>query len=210
MIKIKHYVLKRYYPEIDDDNDDNNEIVYITDSRNEALRVAAKIQKWDLSMDEEYNTEYSIIYISEEDNEQLFEEIEPPKDVIYTKLTRLYYRKYYGDKDIDLSIVNSLYDYYLQEESNDENILDHKFYPIYIIKHLKDGMRYVRISEYATSIVVNIYIARDNVEKLDEYDESIKAIAEEVKDEMFNEDMIGELKEYLFNMIDNTGRKYTD
>ena len=207
MIKIKHYVLKRYYPEVEDN--DNDEIVYITDSRDEALRVAAKIQKWDLSREDTEYDEYSLIYITEEDDEQLFEQIEPPKDELYIKLTGLYYRNYNGDKDINLDIVDTLYDYYLQEENN-EIILGYKNYPTNVIKYLKDGMRYVSISEYSTSVIVNIYIARDSIEKLDEYDESIKAIAEEVKDEIFDEDMIEELKEYLFNMIDNTGRKYTD
>lgn len=198
------------------EDNDNDEIVYITDSRDEALRVAAKIEKWDISRIE-YESDISIVYITEEKDEKLFKQIEPPKDVLYTKLTRLYYRKYYENKDIDLNMEDCLYDYYLQEEKDknlvidDGNlILDYKNYPSYVIKHLKDGMRYVHISEYSTSIVVNIYIARDCVEKLDEYDESIKAIAEEVKDEIFNEDMRQELKEYLFNMIDNTGREFID
>ena len=200
------------------EDNDNDEIVYITDSRDEALRIAAKIEKWDLSKtDTEYESDISIIYITEEEDEKLFEQIEPPKDVLYTKLTRLYYRKYNGDKDIDFSIQDCSYDYYLQEEKNENLItydgnflLDYKNYPSYVIKHLKDGMRYVRTVEYSTSIVVNIYIARDCIEKLDEYDESIKAIAEEVKDEIFDEDMRQELKEYLFNMIDNTGREFVD
>lgn len=193
------------------EDNDNDEIVYITDSRDEALKVAAKIEKWDLSRtDTEYESDISIIYITEEENEKLFEQIEPPKDVLYTKLTRLYYRDYYGDKDIELSVEDCSYDYYLQEEKDENLIIDYKNYPDYVIKHLKDGMRYVHIAEYSTSTVVNIYIARDCIEKLDEYDESIKAIAEEVKDEIFDEDMRQELKEYLFNMIDNTGREFVD
>ena len=75
----KHYVLKRYYPNIEDD--DNEEIIYITKNYKEALEKAVWIHKADIeALYEEYEDEddreyyYSTVEVETYGNTEISEE----------------------------------------------------------------------------------------------------------------------------------------
>ena len=81
----KSYILTRYYPNIEDD--DNSNVIYVTDSYKDAVEKAAWIHKADMESwkeDEDYDPDddyyYSTIVIETIENEQSYENYRAPKE----------------------------------------------------------------------------------------------------------------------------------
>ena len=206
----KHYVLKRYYPYVEDD--DNNEIVYITNDYKDAVRTAAYIHKADVESWEEneyYDPDddyyYSTIEIEAITNEQSYENYEAPKEdeVYYFKAIRSWiqtdsYSRYNN------SIGKPRYSYYLKTDEN----LEYVGIPDKLIPQIRPGLRIAKI--YRNSInsgmvmTINFTIINNDVNKLDDYDEYIQQLIEEVTDLLNSGENIIDIEQYIKEVFDNT------
>ena len=118
----KYYVLKRYYPNIEDD--DNEEIIYITKDYKEALEKAVWIHKADIeALYEEYEDEddreyyYSTVEVETYGNTEISEEqCSLPKrdEVYYSKTTRINIRHDASGKVFKITCNTITLDYYLK------------------------------------------------------------------------------------------------
>ena len=155
----KYYILKRYYPYLEDD--DEEEIIYVTDDYKDAVETAAHIHKTDMEIlyeehrdDDDYIEDYySTVVIETATNEQRHKNYKPPKEdeVYYFKVLRAWihadlYGRYYS------SIGESRYDYYLRTDEN----LDYVGIPEKIIPHIKPESRIVQTYRYSENSDMNI------------------------------------------------------
>ena len=114
----KHYVLKRYYPNIEDD--DNEEIIYITENYKEALEKAVWIHKADI--------------------EALYEEYEDEDDREYYYSTVLVER--YGNTEISEELCS--------RPKEDEAIFTYQNIPYQWIKNVNINLSYEDLNEFRT------------------------------------------------------------
>ena len=206
----KHYVLKRYYPYVEDD--DNEEIVYITKDYKDAVKTAAYIHKADVESWEEneyYDPDddyyYSTIEIETITNEQGYKNYEAPKEdeVYYLKAIRSWIQTDLNGR-YNNSIGNPRYSYYLKADEN----LEYVGIPDKLIPQVRPGLRIAKI--YRNSInsgmamTINFIIINNDVNKLDDYDEYIKQLIEEATDLLNSGEDIVDIEQYIEEVFDNT------
>ena len=208
----KYYILKRYYPYLEDD--DEEEIIYITDDYKDAVETAAHIHKTDMEIlyeehrdDDDYIEDYySTVVIETATNEQRHKNYKPPKEdeVYYFKVLRAWihvdlYGRYYS------SIGESRYDYYLRTDEN----LDYVGIPEKIIPHIKPESRIVRIYRYSENSDMNIsfMIINNNFDKLDDYDKHIQQLIQEATDLLNSGENMADIEQYIKDVFDNTTKE---
>ena len=208
----KYYILKRYYPYLEDD--DEEEIIYVTDDYKDAVETAAHIHKTDMEIlyeehrdDDDYIEDYySTVVIETATNEQRHKNYKPPKEdeVYYFKALRAWihadlYGRYYS------SIGESRYDYYLRTDEN----LDYVGIPEKIIPHIKPESRIVRIYRYSENSDMNItfMIINNNFDKLDDYDKHIQQLIQEATDLLNSGENTADIEQYIKNVFDNTTKE---
>lgn len=203
----KYYVLRRYYPYVEDDENDN--IVYITDNYEDALKTAAWIHKADLERnesDDDYDDLYSVITIESFNNENIYKQYDPPKekDVLYCKVTNM---------NISYDQLRKEYSYHLSSDSHDiflagdEEIayaecthINKKFIPM-----LKDDMRILQVYYYQRHLATKFIVTKTNINKLHDYDEQVKQLANEAIELLNNGESLKDVTKFLHEMLDNTG-----
>lgn len=205
----KYYILKRYYPEIEDD--DNEEIIYITDNYKEAVKTAAWIHKADLEELKAENDDeddryyyYNTIIIEKCNNEKAYKEYcEQPNtnEVFYYKTIRVWLTYNEDTKRYFNTINDGEYDCYLTSEEN----TDYVGLPDDILSELRDGLRLVQIYRYPNSKDANMTfkIIKENVNNLDDYDEQIHQLIEEATEYLNDGENIIDIENYIFETFDN-------
>lgn len=204
----KYYILRRYYPYVDS-FDDNDEIVYITKDYEDALKTAAWIHKADLERnegDDDYGDIYSVITIESFNNENIYKQYDPPKekDVLYCKVTSM---------NISYDQLRKEYSYHLSSDSHeiflagDEEIayaectnINKKFIPM-----LKDDMRILQVYYYQRHLATKFIVVKSNVNKLYDYDEQVRQLANEAIELLNNGESLKDVAKFLHEMLDNTG-----
>ena len=208
----KYYILKRYYPYLEDD--DEEEIIYVTDNYKDAVETAAHIHKTDMEIlyeehrdDDDYIEDYySTVVIETATNEQRHKNYKPPKEdeVYYFKVLRAWihvdsYDRYYN------SIGESRYDYYLRTDEN----LDYVGIPEKIIPHIKPESRIVQTYRYSGNSDMNIsfMIINNNFDKLDDYDKHIQQLIQEATDLLNSGENMADIEQYIKDVFDNTTKE---
>ena len=209
----KYYILKRYYPYLEDD--DEEEIIYVTDDYKDAVETAAHIHKTDMEIlyeehrdDDDYIEDYySTVVIETATNEQRHKNYKPPKEdeVYYFKVLRAWiqadlYGRYYS------AIGESRYDYYLRTDEN----LDYVGIPEKIIPHIKPESRIVQTYRYSENSDMNItfMIINNNFDKLDDYDKHIQQLIQEATDLLNSGENMADIEQYIKNVFDNTTKEW--
>ena len=209
----EYYILRRYYPYIDDfDFDDNEEIVYITKDYEDALKTAAWIHKADLERnrsddeDDDDDNTYSIITIESFNNENIYKQYNPPKekDILYCKTI---------DMNISYDQLKKEYSYHLSSDSHDiflagdEEIayaactnVKNKLIPI-----LKDNMRILQVYYYQKHLATKFIVVKTNINELHDYDEQMRQLADEAIELLNNGESLKDIAKFLHEMLDNTG-----
>ena len=204
----KSYILTRYYPNVEDD--DNSNVIYVTDSYKDAVEKAAWIHKADMESwkeDEDYDPDddyyYSTIVIETIENEQSYENYKAPKEdeVYYLKMIRAWistdlYGRYNN------SMGEPRYSYYLKADEN----LDYVELPDKIISQIKPGLRIAQIYRYSinSDMNINFIVINNDVNKLDDYDEHIQQLIQEATDLLNNGENMDDIEQYIKNVFDNT------
>ncbi len=209
----EYYILRRYYPYIDDfDFDDNEEIVYITKDYEDALKTAAWIHKADLERnrsddeDDDDDNTYSIITIESFNNENIYKQYNPPKekDILYCKTI---------DMNISYDQLKKEYSYHLSSDSHDiflagdEEIayaactnVKNKLIPI-----LKDNMRILQVYYYQKHLATKFIVVKTNINELHDYDEQMRQLADEAIELLNDGESLKDIAKFLHEMLDNTG-----
>lgn len=208
----KYYILQRYYPYLEDDEEE--EIIYVTDDYKDAVKTAAHIHKTDMEIlyeehrdDDDYIEDYySTIVIGAATNEQRHKNHEPPKEdeVYYFKVVRAWihvdaYDRYYN------SIGKPTYDYYLRTDEN----LDYVGIPEKIIPYIKSGSRIVQIYRYSenSDMSITFMIINNDIDKLDDYDEHIQQLMQETTDLLNSGENMADIEQYIKDVFDNTTKE---
>lgn len=207
----KHYVLKRYYPNIEDD--DNEEIIYITKNYKEALEKAAWIHKADIeALYEEYEDEddreyyYSTVEVETYSNTEISEEqcTKPKRDeVYYSKTTRINIGHDASGKVFEIACNTITLDYYLTADDNME-YLD-TCIPQKIIDNIKDDMRVAKVycGRYSNGMNISFRVIKQDVNRLDDYDEQINQLVEEVIEHLNNGESREDMANYILEVFNN-------
>lgn len=207
-IRIKTaYLLKRAFPNLD--HCDEDDVVYITDNYKEAVIMAAKLQKLDiLNAPECFNPEH-VDYDDIEQSEIYIEEIktvEPGTDHIVLGDTVLFScdLRIYFVKDKETGVYDfrcaKIYHYYLDLDP-DVNYIERE-----LDDHATDGARSVVFSPYSHSL--NAYIYTKDINTIDESIKQIMELIEDACESLTAGEDPEEVKRYLFNMLDNTGKDF--
>ena len=208
----KYYILKRYYPYLEDD--DEEEIIYVTDDYKDAVKTAAHIHKTDMEIlyeehrdDDDYIEDYySTVVIETATNEQRHKNYKPPKEdeVYYFKVLRAWihvdlYGRYYS------SIGESRYDYYLRTDEN----LDYVGIPEKIIPHIKPESRIAQTYRYSenSDMSITFMIINNNFDKLDDYDKHIQQLIQEATDLLNSGENMADIEQYIKDVFDNTTKE---
>lgn len=207
----KHYVLKRYYPNIEDD--DNEEIIYITKNYKEALEKAAWIHKADIeALYEEYEDEddreyyYSTVEVETYSNTEISEEqcTKPKRDeVYYSKTTRVNIRHDASGKVFEITCNTIILDYYLKLDENMEYI--DMGIPQKIIDNIRDDMRVAKVycGRYSNGMDILFRVIKQDVNRLDDYDEQIEQLVEEVVEHLNNGESREDMEKYILEIFNN-------
>ena len=207
----KHYVLKRYYPNIEDD--DNEEIIYITKDYKEALEKAVWIHKADIeALYEEYEDEddreyyYSTVEVETYGNTEISEEqcSKPEKDeVYYSKTTRINIRHDASEKVFEITCNTITLDYYLKLDENMEYI--DMGIPQKIIDNIRDDMRVAKVycNRHSSGMNILFRVIKQDVDKLDDYDEQIKQLIEEVIEHLNDGESREDMEKYILEVFNN-------
>lgn len=207
----KHYVLKRYYPNIEDD--DNEEIIYITKNYKEALEKAVWIHKADIeALYEEYEDEddreyyYSTVEVETYGNTEISEEqcSQPKRDeVYYSKTTRINIRHDASGKAFEIICNTITLDYYLKLDENMEYI--DMGIPQKIIDNIRDDMRVAKVycGRYSDGMNISFRVIKQDVNRLDDYDEQIKQLVEEVVEHLNNGESREDMTNYILEVFNN-------
>lgn len=207
----KHYVLKRYYPNIEDD--DNEEIIYITKNYKEALEKAAWIHKADIeALYEEYEDEsdreyyYSTVEVETYSNTEISEEqcSQPKRDeVYYSKTTRINIRHDASGKVFEIICRAITLDYYLTADDNMEYI--DMCIPQKIIDNIRDDMRVAKVycGRYSNGMDVSFRVIKQDVNRLDDYDEQINQLVEEVIEHLNDGESREDMEKYILEIFNN-------
>ena len=207
----KHYVLKRYYPNIEDD--DNEEIIYITKDYKEALEKAAWIHKADIeALYEEYEDEddreyyYSTVEVETYGNTEISEEqcSQPKRDeVYYSKTTRVNIGQDANERTFKIACRAITLDYYLTADDNME-YLD-TCIPQKIIDNIRDDMRVAKVycGRYSNGMDISFRVIKQDVNRLDDYDEQIKQLIEEVVEHLNNGESREDMTNYILEIFNN-------
>ena len=207
----KHYVLKRYYPNIEDD--DNEEIIYITKNYKEALEKAVWIHKADIeALYEEYEDEddreyyYSTVEVETYGNTEISEEqcSQPKKDeVYYSKTTRINIRHDASGKVFEITCNTITLDYYLKLDENMEYI--DMGIPQKIIDNIRDDMRVAKVycNRHSDGMNILFRVIKQDVDKLDDYDEQIKQLIEEVIEHLNDGETREDMENYILEVFNN-------
>lgn len=207
----KHYVLKRYYPNIEDD--DNEEIIYITKDYKEALEKAVWIHKADIeALYEEYEDEddreyyYSTVEVETYGNTEISEEqcSKPEKDeVYYSKTNRINIRHDASGKVFEITCNTITLDYYLKLDENMEYI--DMGIPQKIIDNIRDDMRVAKVycGRYSNGMDISFRVIKQDVNRLDDYDEQIKQLVEEVVEHLNNGESREDMTNYILEVFNN-------
>ena len=207
----KHYVLKRYYPNIEDD--DNEEIIYITKDYKEALEKAVWIHKADIeALYEEYEDEddreyyYSTVEVETYGNTEISEEqcSKPEKDeVYYSKTTRINIRYDASERIFKIACRAITLDYYLTADDNME-YLD-TCIPQKIIDNIRDDMRVAKVycGRYSNGMNISFRVIKQDVNRLDDYDKQIKQLVEEVVEHLNNGESREDMENYILEVFNN-------
>ena len=207
-IRIKTaYLLKRAFPNLD--HCDEDDVVYITDNYKEAVIMAAKIQKLDILNAPEYfnpehvnydDTEQSVIYIEEimtanpnTDNIVLDDA------VLFSCNFRVFFLK---DRKTGVFAFNysDSYHYHLDFDS-DVNYIERE-----LAAHAADGIRSMMFSPYSPAF--NVYIYTKDINTINETIEQIKELIGDACDSLTAGEDPEEVKRYLYNMLDNSGKSF--
>ena len=207
----KHYVLKRYYPNIEDD--DNEEIIYITKNYKEALEKAVWIHKADIeALYEEYEDEddreyyYSTVEVETYGNTEISEEqcSKPEKDeTYYSKTTRINIRHNASGKAFEITCNTITLDYYLKLDENMEYI--DMGIPQKIIDNIRDDMRVAKVycGRYSNGMDISFRVIKQDVNRLDDYDEQINQLVEEVIEHLNNGESREDMEKYILEVFNN-------
>ena len=207
----KHYVLKRYYPNIEDD--DNEEIIYITKNYKEALEKAVWIHKADIeALYEEYEDEddreyyYSTVEVETYGNTEISEEqcSKPEKDeTYYSKTTRINIRHDASGKAFEITCNTITLDYYLKLDENMEYI--DMGIPQKIIDNIRDDMRVAKVycGRYSNGMDISFRVIKQDVNRLDDYDEQINQLVEEVVEHLNNGESREDMTNYILEIFNN-------
>lgn len=207
----KYYVLKRYYPNIEDD--DNEEIIYITKNYKEALEKAVWIHKADIeALYEEYEDEddreyyYSTVEVETYGNTEISEEqcTKPKRDeVYYSKTTRINIGHDASGKVFEIACRAITLDYYLTADDNME-YLD-TCIPQKIIDNIKDDMRVAKVycGRYSNGMNISFRVIKQDVNRLDDYDEQINQLVEEVIEHLNDGESREDMENYILEVFNN-------
>ena len=207
----KHYVLKRYYPNIEDD--DNEEIIYITKDYKEALEKAAWIHKADIeALYEEYEDEddreyyYSTVEVETYGNTEISEEqcSQPKRDeVYYSKTTRVNIGQDANERTFKIACRAITLDYYLTADDNME-YLD-TYIPQKIIDNIRDDMRVAKVycGRYSNGMNISFRVIKQDVNRLDDYDEQINQLVEEVVEHLNDGETREDMTNYILEIFNN-------
>ena len=207
----KHYVLKRYYPNIEDD--DNEEIIYITKNYKEALEKAVWIHKADIeALYEEYEDEddreyyYSTVEVETYGNTEISEEqcSQPKRDeVYYSKTTRVNIGQDASERIFKIACNTITLDYYLKLDENMEYI--DMGIPQKIIDNIRDDMRVAKVycGRYSNGMNISFRVIKQDVNRLDDYDEQIKQLVEEVVEHLNNGESREDMTNYILEIFNN-------
>lgn len=207
----KHYVLKRYYPNIEDD--DNEEIIYITKDYKEALEKAAWIHKADIeALYEEYEDEddreyyYSTVEVETYGNTEISEEqcSQPKRDeVYYSKTTRVNIGQDASERIFKIACRAITLDYYLTTDDNME-YLD-TCIPQKIIDNIRDDMRVAKVycGRYSNGMNISFRVIKQDVNRLDDYNEQINQLVEEVIEHLNNGESREDMANYILEVFNN-------
>ena len=207
----KHYVLKRYYPNIEDD--DNEEIIYITENYKEALEKAVWIHKADIeALYEEYEDEddreyyYSTVEVETYGNTEISEEqcSQPKRDeVYYSKTTRINIRHDASGKAFEITCNTITLDYYLKLDENMEYI--DMGIPQKIIDNIRDDMRVAKVycGRYSNGMDISFRVIKQDVNRLDDYDEQINQLVEEVIEHLNDGESREDMEKYILEIFNN-------
>ena len=207
----KHYVLKRYYPNIEDD--DNEEIIYITENYKEALEKAAWIHKADMeALYEEYEDEsdrsyyYSRVIIERYGNTEISEEqCNRPKgdEVFYSRTNRIYVGYDVSERIFKVTGCIESLDYYLKLDENMEDI--DMCIPQKIIDNIRDDIRVAKVycNRHSSGMNILFRVIKQDVDKLDDYDEQIKQLIEEVIEHLNDGETREDMENYILEVFNN-------
>lgn len=207
----KHYVLKRYYPNIEDD--DNEEIIYITENYKEALEKAVWIHKADIeALYEEYEDEddreyyYSTVEVEIYGNTEISEEqySKPKRDeVYYSKTTRVNIGHDASERIFKIACRTITLDYYLKLDENMEYI--DMCIPQEIIDNIRDDMRVAKVycGRYSNGMNISFRVIKQDVNRLDDYDEQINQLVEEVIEHLNDGETKEDMENYILEVFNN-------
>lgn len=207
----KHYVLKRYYPNIEDD--DNEEIIYITKDYKEALEKAAWIHKADMeALYEEYEDEsdrsyyYSRVIIERYGNTEISEEqCNRPKgdEVFYSMTNRIYVGYDVSERIFKVTGCIESLDYYLKLDESMEDI--DMCIPQKIIDNIRDDIRVAKVycNRHSSGMNILFRVIKQDVDKLDDYDEQIKQLIEEVIEHLNDGETREDMENYILEVFNN-------
>ena len=207
----KHYVLKRYYPNIEDD--DNEEIIYIAKNYKEALEKAAWIHKADMeALYEEYQDEddreyyYSTVLVERYSNTEVSEELcsQPKEDeVYYSKIDKIFIGYDINEKIFKITGRMETLDYYLTSDENTEYI--DLCIPQKIIDNIRDDMRVAKVhcSRYSDGMNISFRVIKQDVNRLDDYDEQINQLVEEVIEHLNDGETREDMENYILEVFNN-------
>ena len=207
----KHYVLKRYYPNIEDD--DNEEIIYITKNYKEALQKAVWIHKADIeALYEEYEDEddreyyYSIVLVERYGNTEISEELcsRPKEDeVYYSKIDKIFIGYDINEKIFKITGRMETLDYYLTSDENMEYI--DLCIPQKIIDNIRDDMRVAKVhcSRYSDGMNISFRVIKQDVNRLDDYDEQINQLVDEIIEHLNDGETREDMENYILEVFNN-------